>query len=85
MLIALQEEPEVALALIVAAVIGAPDGRLKCAVHPLDLPIGPRAARNRHDRQPRLRAMRLSAAARGVRAQISVTDGPWLDAGIARE
>jgi 2,3-dihydroxybiphenyl 1,2-dioxygenase len=33
----------------------------------------------------RLRNMRLSAAARGVRAPISVPDCPWLDAAIARE
>jgi hypothetical protein len=33
----------------------------------------------------RLREMRLAAAARGVRAPISVSDCPWLDAIIARE
>ena len=33
----------------------------------------------------RLRAMRLSAAARGLRAPVSVPDCPWLDAVIARE
>jgi 2,3-dihydroxybiphenyl 1,2-dioxygenase len=37
------------------------------------------------EQRARLREMRLSAAARGVRAPVSVPDCPWLDAVIARE
>jgi autotransporter-associated beta strand protein len=37
------------------------------------------------EQRSRLREMRLSAAARGVRAKISLTGCPWLDAVIASE
>ena len=37
------------------------------------------------EQRARLREMRLSAAARGVRAPVSVPDCPWLDAVIASE
>ncbi len=37
------------------------------------------------EQRARLREMRLSAAARGVRAPISIPDCPWLDAVIASE
>lgn len=37
------------------------------------------------EQRARLREMRLSAAARGVRADISAAECPWLDAVIARE
>jgi 2,3-dihydroxybiphenyl 1,2-dioxygenase len=37
------------------------------------------------EQRARLREMRLSAAARGVRAPVSIPDCPWLDAVIARE
>jgi hypothetical protein len=37
------------------------------------------------EQRARLREMRLSAAARGVRAPVSVSDCPWLDAIIANE
>jgi 2,3-dihydroxybiphenyl 1,2-dioxygenase len=37
------------------------------------------------EQRARLRGMRLSAAARGVRAPVGIPDCPWLDAVIARE
>ena len=37
------------------------------------------------EQRARLREMRLSAAARGVRALVGIPDCPWLDAAIARE
>ncbi len=37
------------------------------------------------EQRARLREMRLSAAARGVRASISAPNCPWLDAVIASE
>jgi 2,3-dihydroxybiphenyl 1,2-dioxygenase len=37
------------------------------------------------EQRARLREMRLSAAARGVRAPVSIPDCPWLDAVITRE
>lgn len=37
------------------------------------------------EQRARLREMRLSAAARGLRAPVSVPDCPWLDAAIARQ
>jgi hypothetical protein len=37
------------------------------------------------EQRARLREMRLSAAARAVRALVGIPDCPWLDAVIARE